>query len=391
VVLKMNIRINQVQEKMKEKNIAAAVFKLPENVVLFSHYLPRNGFSFVFVPAVGEPVVIAPYGDQTDPEEGIITKIIKFGWVKVTDGNPYENVQKILTNLKEEYKIKDNAKIGTDINSDVIAPCLCAGEIMLPGKETQRIIKAAFNTEDISDINGYISELRMIKIDTEIEKIEIANEIGWMAIEKFTELVKEKNIREIDIAAEVEAFVAKKASGYKGAKYGKAFAQVTSGPERTAAAWFAGMVTTDRVLQNGDFVMIEMGTMVDGFWCDLTKTIVYGNASEEQNKILAAVEKAQKLALAAIKEGVTTGEVDKIARDYIAGQGYGKDFVHNLGHGVGITYHDGEPFYTPDGKMEVKAGMIHSCEPGIYIDGIGGVRQECNVLVLKDGAKILGK
>jgi Xaa-Pro aminopeptidase len=56
----MNIRINQVQEKMKEKNIAAAVFKLPENVVLFSHYLPRNGFSFVFVPAVGEPVVIAP-------------------------------------------------------------------------------------------------------------------------------------------------------------------------------------------------------------------------------------------------------------------------------------------------------------------------------------------
>lgn len=386
------LRVNQLQEKMDEKGIAATVLKLPENLVLFSLYWPRNGFSFLFVPAEGNSCIIAPYGEQDDPDEGIISEVKRFGWVKIEDGDPYVAISSILGDLKQKNRIPDGSIIGTDLDADVMAPNQCCGELMPPGANTKKMLRKVFRTEGLIEVTGIINEMRRVKTKEEVRKIELANELGWIGINKFVELASEPGIREIDIAAGVESCVLRTASGYKNrVKFGRAFTQITSGPERTEAAWFAGMVTTDRIIRNGDFVMIEMGLVADGFWCDLTKTVVCGIASNKQKEMMFVIERSLAVALASIKEGITSGEIDQAARESIKKDGYGKYFVHILGHGVGIAYHDGEPYLMPGAQLVLKAGMIHSCEPGIYIPGIGGVRQEVNVLVMKNRGQVLGK
>ena len=82
--------------------------------------------------------------------------------------------------------------------------------------------------------------------------------------------------------------------------------------------------------------------------------------------------------------------MDRVARDIIEGRGLGPLFFHNLGHGTGIAYHDGGPFFFPGSDTILEEGMVHSCEPGVYLEGVGGVRQEVNVLVTATGARILG-
>lgn len=387
------LRVNQLQEKMDERGIATTVLKLPENLVLFSLYWPRNGFSFLFVPAKGNPCIIAPYGEQDDPDEGIISEVKRFGWVKLEDGDPYVAISSILGDLKQKNRIPDESIIGTDLDANVIAPNQCCGELMPPGANTRKMLREVFQTEGLIEVTGIINEMRRVKTKVEVDKIGLANELGWIGINKFVELASEPGIREIDIAAGVESCVLRTASGYKDkVKFGRAFTQITSGPKRTEAAWFAGMVTTNRIIRNGDFVMIEMGLVADGFWCDLTKTVVCGTAaSNKQKEMMFVIERSLAVALASIKEGITSGEIDQVARESIKKDGYGKYFVHILGHGVGIAYHDGEPYLMPGAQLVLKAGMVHSCEPGIYIPGIGGVRQEVNVLVMEERGQVLGE
>ena len=87
----MNTRIIELQKYMVKNAMEACLLKLPENVVLFSHYWPRNGFSFIFLTSKGSPCLIAPEGGYDDPINGVISDVRRFGWVKVSDGNPYDN------------------------------------------------------------------------------------------------------------------------------------------------------------------------------------------------------------------------------------------------------------------------------------------------------------
>jgi Xaa-Pro aminopeptidase len=140
----------------------------------------------------------------------------------------------------------------------------------------------------------------------------------------------------------------------------------------------------------GELVMIEMGTIVDGYFCDLSTTHYMEHADEQQLSMLYMVEKAQERALGMVKAGARAADVDAAAREYLSAQGMGEYFVHGTGHGVGFAYHDGGPALVPSSEDVLETGMIHSVEPGIYIPGVGGVRFEVNVLVTASGYRILG-
>lgn len=388
----MKQRIRQIQGLLAQRDLAAAVLRLPENVVLCSGYFPRNAFSLVFIPAKGDAWLVAPEGDQDDPEQGSIRNIRRFGWVRLQDGNPYVNVGKVLAGLKERCEIVDGAGVGVDANSDVISPCLCFGEMLPPGRATLDMVARTFRTDRVVEIMPDIRQLRAVKFPEELERIEIANEVAYVGLDRFIALASKPGVREVDLAAEVEACVAVQGPGHRGkARFARAIAQVTSGPERTAAAWFAGMVSTTRRTQSGDLVMLEVGVTVDGFWADLTKTVVVGSPSREQATMLSAVEQAQRAALEHIRPGRTAGEVDATARAVVAHAGLEGAFCHALGHGVGLAYHDGDPVFVPGASTVLQPGMVFSCEPGVYVDGKGGVRQEVNVVVTTDGCRVLGR
>ena len=388
----MNARIEQLAKILDERGLEAAVLKLPENLVLFSGYWPRNGFSFVLADRSGRAALVVPAWEIEDAAHGSLADIRTFPWGRLTDGDPWQNVSSVFRDLKAEFGISDKAVIGVDNNAEAVVPALCCGELLPPGRRSLEALDSAFGEGQRVELMPDIIALRMVKTALEIERIEIVNKLAHSGLELFSRLAGKPGMREIDIAAEVESFVMKSGAGFGGRmRYARAVAQVSSGPERTASGWVSGLVSGERVVQGGDFVMLEMGVMADGYWSDLTRTVVAGQASELQATMMAAVEEAQAAAIALVRPGAIAMDVDAEARRTIESRGLGERFFHNLGHGTGIAYHDGGPFLSPSSGTVLKAGMIHSCEPGVYIEGVGGVRQEVNVLVTADGARVLGR
>jgi Xaa-Pro aminopeptidase len=387
----METRIAQMQEKLNQNNISAAVLRLPENIVLFSQYWPRNGFSFVFIPAEGEPCIIAPFGDQHDPYEGTIKDVRAFGWVRIADGNPYDSISNHLRELCGKNKIPGNAKVAVEMDFEQVAPPLCSGEVLLPSSSTYEVIKSAFKTDTLVPVNKMIEEIRVIKTQLDIEKLQLCNEIARKGVRYFNLFGEsaETDVREIDIATRVESYIAQEALKNKHVKYCRVWAQISSGPN-TANAWFAGMISSNRKIEAGDLVMLEMATVIDGYWSDLTETIVLGKPAGRQSEMLDSVKKAQELAIMGVHENAAASDIDSIARKYLDEQGLGQYFVHKTGHGVGFAYHESTPILGPGSPDILRSGMVHSVEPGVYISDIGGVRFEVNVLVGTDKGVLLG-
>jgi Xaa-Pro aminopeptidase len=145
---------------------------------------------------------------------------------------------------------------------------------------------------------------------------------------------------------------------------------------------------TDRVLRAGDLVTFDFGAEADGYYCDITRTICVGRPTTRQRMVHDLVLRAQDLAINAVKPGVRCAELDRHARTTIAKAGHGKHFGHATGHGIGLMVHEG-PALSALSKGVVDEGMVFTVEPGIYIEGWGGVRIEDMVLVTADGHRVL--
>lgn len=144
---------------------------------------------------------------------------------------------------------------------------------------------------------------------------------------------------------------------------------------------------SERVIEQGDAVVIDIGGRKDGYPSDITRMAVIGKAPEGYMEVHAIVEKAVQAALAAAKPGVVAKAVDAAARKVISDAGYGEYFVHRTGHGMGIDGHE-PPYITATSETVLEEGMVFSIEPGIYLPGRFGIRLEDIVILHKDGPEI---
>lgn len=149
-------------------------------------------------------------------------------------------------------------------------------------------------------------------------------------------------------------------------------------------------VASEKVLQAGEMITIDMGAIVDGYCSDLTRTVCLGKPTDEQQKIYGIVWHAQTAAAEQMRAGLSCQNADKVARDIISEAGYGKYFGHGLGHGVGLQIHEA-PRVSSLGTSDLQTGNVVSCEPGIYIPEWGGVRIEDLLLIEENGAQILSR
>ena len=150
-------------------------------------------------------------------------------------------------------------------------------------------------------------------------------------------------------------------------------------------------VPGDNIIKNGELLTIDFGADFAGFKADITRTFKIGEIQNDKlNEIFDIVKHAQKIGIMAIKPGIKTSEIDKICREYITNKGYGEYFSHGTGHGLGIEIHE-EPYVTSQSTSTLEIGNIITVEPGIYIPGLGGVRFEDDILVTKNGYKVLSK
>lgn len=240
--------------------------------------------------------------------------------------------------------------------------------------------KEAQNYMNISDkihwvgLEQRVDRLRIIKTEEELKKLEKAEEIGDAAFSHILTVTK-PGITELEIAAELEYFMRKNG------------ALKTSFDSIIASGIHSSMphaIPTTKKIEFGDFVTMDFGCMVDGYCSDMTRTIVVGKADEKQKEIYNIVLKAQLESLAAVKAGVKGSNVDAVARKIIGDAGYGDCFGHGLGHSVGLFIHE-EPRFSPTCDETILANTIMTVEPGIYIDGFGGVRIEDMIVVTEDG------
>ncbi|MGL5277819.1 MAG: aminopeptidase P family protein [Cetobacterium sp.] len=145
---------------------------------------------------------------------------------------------------------------------------------------------------------------------------------------------------------------------------------------------------TDKKIELGELVTIDFGSIYKGYHSDITRTYAVGKVSLKLKEIYDIVKEAQQLGVSMIKPEMDTKEIDRVVREYIKNAGYGEYFVHGLGHGVGIEGHE-KPFLNEYENNILKAGMVLTIEPGIYIPELGGVRIEDTVLVTNNGYELL--
>lgn len=147
-------------------------------------------------------------------------------------------------------------------------------------------------------------------------------------------------------------------------------------------------IASDKMMKEGDTVIIDFGGEADGYQSDLTRSGVLGKPDRKQSEIYDIVAEAQRRAIEAVRPGIPCKEIDQAARGYIASKGYGEYFGHGLGHGVGLEVHEG-PSVSFLSEDTVQPGMVFTIEPGIYIPGWGGYRIEDMVLVTGNGCEVM--
>jgi Xaa-Pro aminopeptidase len=224
-----------------------------------------------------------------------------------------------------------------------------------------------------------INELRTVKDDAEIDVLRSAVKRADECLAHILGIAG-PGIPEWDLSVEIEHFYRK--SGCRKTSFDSI---VASGAGSSMPHYVTSM--TKRIAP-GDMLLIDMGCEYDGYNSDLTRTVFVGTIDKEFKEIYRVVKEAQEAAISAVKPGVSTGALDKAARDVITAAGYGQYFGHSLGHGVGLEVHE-LPAVKSGGRVRLRKNMAITIEPGIYIPDRGGVRIEDVVVVTDSGCEIL--
>ena len=230
----------------------------------------------------------------------------------------------------------------------------------------------------LKPIGPVIEGLRMIKSKEEIERIRQSVLTNSQAFEKTVQSIR-PGVSESHIAAELE-FQMRRLGAEK-----PAFETIVAAGPRSALPH--AQPGNQKVTVN-ELLLIDMGACQNGYMSDMTRMLYFGKLNSRIKSMFDAVLKAQLAAIAAVREGITAGQVDQKARQVLESEGLGKAFVHSTGHGLGLEIHE-PPRVGRRDKTRLQAGMVITIEPGAYIRGFGGIRIEDTVLVTKNGCEVL--
>ncbi|MBO1197926.1 aminopeptidase P family protein [Staphylococcus simiae] len=149
-------------------------------------------------------------------------------------------------------------------------------------------------------------------------------------------------------------------------------------------------VASDKVIEQGDMVTLDFGAYYNGYCSDITRTFAIGEPDPKLKELYQIVLESQQKAINEIKAGMTGKEADALARDYLEHKGYGKEFGHSLGHGIGLEIHEG-PMLAKTVNNKLQVNNCVTIEPGVYIDGLGGIRIEDDILITENGCEVFTK
>ena len=355
----MSNRLKTFQNWLKESNYSFAFISEPKNVFYFTGFMcdPHERLLGLVVFPNNEPFLVCPNMERLQAIQG--------GWAQEIIG--YEDHedpwQKIHTLIQERME-KDSQYAAIEIDT-------------LPYRSVIQLKEIVPSVKFVAAEPG-VNQLRNIKDETELNSLRKAAELADFAIGIGAQAIK-KGKTEQALVAEIEYELKKRGCE------GMSFATTVLTGDKSAAPHGH---PNDRQIREGDFVLFDLGVIVDGYCSDITRTFVYKHASEEQQKIYNTVLAAEQAAIAAAHPGVEIGNIDRAARNIISEAGYGEYFTHRIGHGLGLGIHEA-PSLSSNNTDRLQSGMVFTIEPGIYVPDLGGVRIEDDIYLSENGAECL--
>ncbi len=239
-------------------------------------------------------------------------------------------------------------------------------------------IKEILGKREYVDVSDHILELRKIKDEEEIKLIKEACNIASEVARDIPDFLHE-GMHEYELAAKVVYEMLRRGAEDIAFTTIAAFGENAAEPHYTSGT---------RKLKRGDFVLVDFGARYHHYNSDMTRTFVFGRATERQREMYNVVLEAQKIGIEMIREGVNGKDVDIRVKKYIDSTEFKGRMIHSTGHGLGLSVHD-HIGLSSQYDMVLKEGMVVTVEPGVYIPGFGGVRIEDDILVKKDGGEVL--
>ncbi len=311
----------------------------------------------LFLPVADDPAVIIPALEAVKARSAGIAEDRIFAW-RDEDGfaDAFQNVAAKLS--------LSGWKLGVEA-------------LYMRVLESQQLLSVAPGLK-IIPADPLMNSLRQIKDDDEIAAMERAVDV---AEEAMTTLLPQihAGMSEKQVAALLTQELLN--AGAEAIAFGPI---VASGPNSASPH----AVPTDRLLQEGDLLVIDWGALINGYASDLTRTFAVGQLEPEFQQIYDIVRQANEAGKLAVRPGVAAQEIDRAARRVIADSGYAENFIHRTGHGLGLEVHE-EPSLLEGVTTLLRQGNVFTVEPGIYLSGRGGVRIEDDVLVTDDGHRSL--
>ncbi len=351
----MNEHWPRLEQSMKQQGIQTLLITDPKHVYYLTGFLsnPHERFLAIVFQSGNEPILVVPALDEEAARAAT-------GGMDMITHLDTDNPYLLLKN-------KLPAPVGT------------------LGLEKENLTVARFEQLQTSlgfttshDVGPWLRDMRVRKSAEEVGKMRHAVQLIEQVLQESLKQVKE-GVSENELVAEVEYQIRKLGAD------GPSFDSMVLSGEKTA---LPHGVPGERKLRRGDMLMFDIGVYAAGYASDITRTFAFGDLTEEQIKIYETVLAANEAAIAAIRPGVTYASIDKAARDVIENAGYGRYFIHRLGHGLGIDVHE---FPSVHGQNEylLSEGNVFTVEPGIYVPGVGGVRIEDDCLVTATGVDVL--
>ena len=347
-------RMERVVAEAVEAGIRGGVLVTPgPDLVWLTGYQPTaitERLTVLVLTPDREPTLLAPLLERPDAEAAVGAAALTIrDW---TDGSDPYAVAGGLLDAAGSYAVSDSAW----------AMHLLGLQELLPGARFRAMTEC-------------LPMLRAVKDDAELARLASA---GAAADSAFLEVVRLRfaGRRETEVAADLAGLL--REFGHEQVD----FTVVGSGPNGANPHHEAG----ERVIEGGDAVVLDFGGLLNGYGSDTTRTVSVGEPSAALVRVHGIVREAQQAAFEAVRPGVPCQEIDRVARAVITEAGYGEQFIHRTGHGIGVTTH--EPPYMVEGELQpLEQGMCFSIEPGIYLSGRFGVRIEDIVTVTTDGGR----
>jgi Xaa-Pro aminopeptidase len=370
---------------MHADGFTALVLRVPENISYVSDLWPGRGLSYLIFPLEKDPIIIHPKS-ETLPSTWV-KDVRQYEWEtydhlgdSLTTG--IDEVEKALGELGIRaglVGIEDGWEhfLGTPLRYEttVVAP------------NTSTALRQRLTNLELRDASQLLVQCRSVKTELEVRALKTTNRIAQVGLETFERNLK-PGLTEVELSSRIEhAIVTEGVTRFR-ARRVVACAFVASG-QSTAEAHKYVIGNSRRKMRRGDLVMLELDVVVDGYSSDTTRTFVVGKPNKKQTVLLEAVLDSERSAIAAIKPGSSAAEIARTSIDVIRKHGLSQYLVHRLGHGIGVAVHEPIPALHVESKDLLEPGMVHSVEPGIYGERIGGIRIEDDILDTAAGNQYL--